>query len=239
MSTSQVMPDNHETSFSQELDTHSQVRLPELDQQPTSASCPKAGPRRKKELLSPALPTHCPTSARKHKDPKPGSRPQQASGKKALPPGVVKVIPVSGTMEYPPFYVVPGSTWNILFVNLSIWLPELKEIELAAQDTVMIQYRTENGWMPLAGDEQLRSILSQFLDTGSILCLRCAPGSEFISGSEPDETGRNDGDILQGATGYRGSKSALREHERIVSKMRQTSQPTGFPLLTVWYTESY
>jgi hypothetical protein len=106
---------------------------------------------------------------------------------KAPPPmEVVKVIPVSGPMQYPPFFLPLGSPWNILFINLTIWLPELSQIELAHQDSVMIQYKLDNEWKALAGDKQLNAILLEFFHSKSDLRLRCAPESEFRSGSDSE-----------------------------------------------------
>lgn len=68
-------------------------------------------------------------------------------------------------------------------------------MNIAHQDTVMIQYKTDNGWKPLAGDQQLNIILLEFFYSKSDLWLRCAPESEFRSGpnseSDDHESGSN------------------------------------------------
>ena len=213
-STSQVGENKsglYERTTSLGLDTHPPVRSEfDLNQglTPQAASYPAAISRKRRDPNNPLFPPsrapntrekstssltpHHSASSKKHDDFKRRSRPQETLTKVLLPPGVVKVIPMSGILQYPPFYVVLGSPWNILFVNLTMWLPELNQIDLADQDSVMIQYKTDNGWKPLAGDEQLNVLLSEFSLSKSDLHLRCAPESEFRSGpnseldSEPE-----------------------------------------------------
>ena len=100
--------------------------------------------------------------------------------------GVVKVIPVSGSMKFPEIPLKVGSaTWQLLFSNLTVWLPELAGIE--DENSVMLQYQTDNGWRPLAGDEQLKRLLDEFDRSGWQLHVRCAPQDEFESSSEKGE----------------------------------------------------
>lgn len=129
------------------------------------------------------------TSTEKYSTVKACSRLSENSTKAPPPIQVIKAIPMSGSMEYPPFYLAVGSLWNILFINLTIWLPELSQMNLAHQNSVVIQYKTDSGWTPLAGDQQLNAVLSEFLLSNSDLRLRCTPESEFRSGpdSEPDD----------------------------------------------------
>lgn len=104
--------------------------------------------------------------------------------KTTKPTGIITAIPVSNGMEYPPFFLAVGMPWTMLFLNLKNWLPELKDIPLEAQDSVMIQYRTGTKWKPLAGDEQLTALLKKISPSDTGLHLRCAPESEFRSSAE-------------------------------------------------------
>ena len=113
-------------------------------------------------------------------------KPAKAITKTTNPTGIITVVPVSNQMKYPPFYVAVGTPWTMLFLNLKNWLPELKEIALDAQDSIMIQYRTETEWKPLAGDEQLTELLTELSTSGISLHLRCAPESEFRSSAESE-----------------------------------------------------
>lgn len=193
----------------------------DLDQRPTPAGHHAPSSQKQKDFITAAVTPHRSGSARKQSDHKPRSKLQASSKEPILPPGIVKVIPMSGSRHYPAFYIVPGSPWNVLFVNLAIWLPELKQVELAAQDSVMIQYKTDFGWVPLAGDEQLNYLLSEFLLSKSDLFLRCAPESEFRSGpdSELDENGNKNGDNGDGSP-----ISAIREDKKIVSLTQHTTR---------------
>ena len=94
---------------------------------------------------------------------------------------------MNGSTECPSIYIPLGTPWNVLFLNLMNWLPELKGMEITDQDSVVIQYRKVNGWAPLAGDEQLSEVLNEFNSSGSDLYIRCAPDSEFMSGSDEGE----------------------------------------------------
>ena len=138
----------------------------------------------------PAAPSH-PASSNKKSNDSPRFH-AQTTVKKAINvqhAGVVQIIPVSGSMKSPGFYIPVGTPtgWNILFLNLMTWLPELKGIRLADQDSVVIQYQAENKWKPMAGDEQLNSLLERFNIEGWDLYVRCAPESEFQSGSDLSE----------------------------------------------------
>ena len=133
-----------------------------------------------------------------------------------VPPGVVKVIPVSGTMSFPEIPVKVGTAWDFLFVNLMNWLPELDGIK--DQNSVMLQYKTKNGWKPLAGDEQLKSLLNEFYESKWDLHIRCAPEDEFESSSERDE--RSGTTILRShkeGLGGSVSMSANKENKKTVS----------------------
>jgi len=94
---------------------------------------------------------------------------------------------MNGLAECPPIYIPLGTSWNVLFLNLMNWLLELKGMQITDQDSVMMQYRTDNGWRPLAGDVQLFEVLDQFNNSGWDLYIRCAPESEFKSGSDESE----------------------------------------------------
>jgi hypothetical protein len=129
---------------------------------------------------------------------------------------------MSGTKQYPAFYLPLGKAWNILFLNLTNWLPQLKDIELADQDSVMIQYKADNAWKPLAGDEQLEGLLEEFNISGRDLHVRCAPESEFRSSSGESEGDDDGDDILHIYKGHRGSASTNREEKKLVSHAATT-----------------
>jgi len=78
-------------------------------------------------------------------------------------------------------------------MNLANWLPELADIE--DENSIMPQYKADNGWKPLAGDDQPKNILEGFNKLGSCLHIRCAPQDKFESGSEKAED-----HILKGST---------------------------------------
>ena len=142
VSTSQVGENKsglYERTTSLGLDTHPPVRSEfDLNQglTPQAASYPAAISRKRRDPNNPLFPPsrapntrekstssltpHHSASSKKHDDFKRRSRPQETLTKVLLPPGVVKVIPMSGILQYPPFYVVLGSPWNILFVNLTM-----------------------------------------------------------------------------------------------------------------------
>lgn len=99
--------------------------------------------------------------------------------------GVVRVIPVSGGMQLPEIPLKVGTaTWDLLFSNLMNWLPELEGIE--DENSVMLQYKENHKWKPLAGNDQLRTLLYEFSSRGWSLYVRCAPMDEFESGSDQD-----------------------------------------------------
>src|ERR1700710_1449893 len=95
-------------------------------------------------------------------------------------------------MEYRAFYLPLGTAWNILFLNLTNWLPRLMDIELADHDSVMIQYKAHNAWKLLAGDEQLKALLVDMNMGGGDLYEHSAPKSEFRSSSSESD---GDGDV--------------------------------------------
>ena len=112
--------------------------------------------------------------------------------------------------------------WNLFFLNLRNWLPQLKDIQLTDQDSVMIQYKAENSWKPLAGDEQLNDLLNEFNNSGCELRVRCAPESEFESGS--DESGCEDDTVAirnNYGQGRGGSSGAYKEDNKIVGRLTQ------------------
>jgi hypothetical protein len=131
-------------------------------------------------------------------------------------------------MEYPAFYLPLGTAWNILFLNLTNWLPRLKDIELADQDSVMIQYKAHNAWKPLAGDEQLKALLVDTNISGWDLYVRCAPKSEFRSSSSESEGDGDGDDILRTYKGYGGSASTTRGENKIVSHASTNLSSCGF-----------
>lgn len=111
---------------------------------------------------------------------------QESSKKSIQTCEVVKVIPVSGEMNFPEIPLKVGTaTWKLLYLNLANWLPELADIE--DENSIMLQYKADNGWKPLAGDDQLKNILEGFSKLGWCLHIRCAPQDEFESGSEKAE----------------------------------------------------
>ena len=114
------------------------------------------------------------------------SRLPETSKKAAQPGGVVKVIPVSGSMKLPEIpFKVGTATWELLFSNLMNWLPELEDVR--DENSVMLQYKADTGWKPLAGNDQLKSLLDEFGRSGWCLYVRCAPKDEFESSSEKDD----------------------------------------------------
>lgn len=94
-------------------------------------------------------------------------------------------------MLYPGFVVSLETSWDLFFLTLGSWLPELKGVKLADQNSILIQYMTKKGWRPLAGDKQLRMILHEFNILGTELYVRCAPEDEFRSSvdSSTDDDG--------------------------------------------------
>ena len=102
------------------------------------------------------------------------------------PSGIVKAIPVSGSMQLPEIPLKVGTaTWELLFSNLMNWLPELEGI--SDENSVMLQYKADKGWRPLAGNDQLKIVLNEFGRLGWPLYVRCAPEEEFQSSSEKCE----------------------------------------------------
>jgi hypothetical protein len=146
--------------------------------------------------------------ARDYNDLKPGSAPYTSSqkGAKMEHQARVRVIPVSGDLEFPAIQLRRGKLeWDFLFLSLMNWLPELDGLEIEAQDKVLIQYKANSGWRPLAGDEQLKNVLEEFGNSEWNIYVRCAPPSEFESGSEASDMEHDDGDSDPGPV--------LRRHE--------------------------
>jgi hypothetical protein len=172
--------------------------------------------------LHPTAPRR-PASTAKQGDLNTVPRTQQTRARPAQPLGVVKVIPMSGLMEFPGFYVSLGTQWDMLFLNLMNWLPELKHIELAAQNSVMLQYRTDSAWMPLAGDWQLNDLISEFNTSGEDLRIRCAPECEFVSDSG-GEGNAVDENILHSYNRVGGSSASPTRKDRVIVSYTATPQ---------------
>lgn len=137
-------------------------------------------------------------STRGHENRKPRTRPTEPTSQVRF----VKVIPMAGLMQYPGFVVSLETTWDLFFLLLGSWLPEMKGIMLIYQNSVVIHYLMEGGWKPLAGDAQLRTILHEYSLAGTDLHVRCAPeefrssvdrsGDEGIAMRRDDKRGSGD-----------------------------------------------
>lgn len=139
-------------------------------------------PKKAKIFMQPP-PSRVPVAHRTLKQPFSGS-PYLSSSPPVRANQIIKITPVSGSLTFPAFPVKVGTPWDLVFLNLSCWLPELAGIN--DQNSVMLQYKTDNGWRPLAGDEQLKAILEEFSSSGWDLLIRCAPEDEFESSPETE-----------------------------------------------------
>jgi len=133
-------------------------------------------------------------------------------------------------MQCPGFFVDVGTVWNLFFLNLRNWLEELHNLDLADQDSVMIQYKADDAWKPLAGDEQLKGLLNEYNNSGYDLYVRCAPESEFKSGSDDSNREDEGAAIINGfkKAGHVGSLSADKADKKAVSRITTTLSYFGF-----------